>query len=151
HSAIVDALLLALIDVDDDFARDEAVQALAKVSQGESRVIDALLIALTNGSEYFVDTVVCTLRDLYKKTGDSYVSELSLALSELTTLADPNTDVPQVTAMALGKLSNNPPRTTDLLLSSFSNVPRAKKIAIKILGHLGKGSPHVLDTLLSIA
>ena len=52
-------------------------------------------MALHFGSE------IRTLRDIYMKTCGSHMSALSLALSELTTLTDPNVDVLQVTAKAL--------------------------------------------------
>ncbi len=151
HFAVIDTLLLALRGIDDEFARYTAAKALAKMSQGEPHVIDALLIALADQEYYVVDAVVRALKAIYeKKTCGSHISQISPVLSELTALADPNADVLQITAKALGELSSNPAQTTDLLLSSLSNAQQAKESAIKILGHLGKGHPHVLDTLLNI-
>ncbi len=151
HSAVIDTLLLALTDVDDGFVSVTAARALAKISQGEPYVIDALLIALTDHDEYIADAAVHSLGRIYnKKNYDFHRGTRSPMLSELTTIADPDVDVLQVTAKALGKLGSDPPRITDRLLLSLTNAQKAKKIATNILGYLGKGHPHVPDTLLSI-
>ena len=88
-SAVIDTLLLALTDIDDDFVRYTAAKTLARVGHGEPYVIDALLIALADHEEYVGDTVVRTLKDIYEKTCDSHMSELSSVLSELTAIAGP--------------------------------------------------------------
>jgi HEAT repeat protein len=144
--AVIDTLLLALTDRDDESLRNAAARALAQISQGEPYITDALLIALPDYDAFTINTIVRSFGRIY----GPHTSICAPVLSELTMLADPNVDALQVTAKALGKLSSNPSYTTDILLSSCLNAQKAKEIAVKILGYLGRGYPSSIDTLLSI-
>lgn len=151
HLDVINTLLLALMDKKDQFVKVAAVRVLKKISHDNPYVIDALLTALADSDEDIVDIIIHALGHIYRKKYGLDTSQFAPVLSELAMIADPGVNVLQVTAKALGKLSSDPSEATYRLLASLSSVQKAQKIAITLLGYLGEGHSHVLDTLLTIA
>ena len=141
----MDTLLIALIDIDDsDIRQAAALFALAKVGKGYLQVIDALLVALTNSDVDVRDAAGYALSQLNLEKQDHIVDNL------LAVALNSQTDAVEISANSLERLGGNPSSIIDRLCSSSFDTTRAREIAIRVLGCVGKQEPRVMEVLLVI-
>ncbi|MFL5654200.1 MAG: HEAT repeat domain-containing protein, partial [Ktedonobacteraceae bacterium] len=141
HAEMIDTLLIALLDVDDQRVRQAAAQVLRRLNDQE-HTVDSLLTALCDPTIDAREAVVRMLGQL-SRNPDTMVAALLRSLSSPTIARE-------VALRALAYLGKGQPQVTSTLLACLAEPNRSIRLAaINALGQRGEEQPEIIDALMS--
>jgi HEAT repeat protein len=142
HAEVIDALLIALVDVDSRRVRQSAASVLRRMNDQE-HIIDVLLISLSDPSIDAMETIIHILGQL-SSNPDNMVAILLRSLSSSTIARE-------IALRALGYIGKGQSRVTNILLAYLSDPNMNCKIAaIHSLGQRSENQPEIITALVSM-